>query len=398
MERRRMRAVTAVSLALVLAAFSGPLVGCRGLLGIDGDAALRDGADDGGPQSEAAAGGDGGVDAPGHLPVEGGIDGGMMPVDRRYAQWALPPVSPLLSQYDLQEETVIDHVTGLEWQRQETDQDTMSYPAGVAYCNDLILGGQSDWRLPTRIELLGILDYGRALGGFLNETVFMNAASSGAPHIAWTTSLSLLRKNLVDHLVVDYYLSNVDINAIGQSSLIVRCVRGGPTTSPVNRYVIGSGTATDVLTKLTWQLVPTATTKDLEDATAICTDLSLGGFAKGWRLPTVRELASLIDEAREEVPLVSAVFTPGPSQYFWSSTTRANLSSDNWVLNDATGNLDSQIYANRLSVRCVTRTERFSLRSGPRLDGGDRVVERGVVTHAAPSNRSGSRSRTLGCS
>ena len=264
---------------LALASFGAFLVACRGLLGIDDDAQLR--GEDGGPSNEDAAGD--GAPGPDGL-TEGGIgmDGGggpAVPVDRRYAQWRLPPIMPVLLQYDLQPDTVTDKITGLVWQRLEANQTTMSFPAGIAYCEDLTIGGQSDWRLPTRIEFLSILDYGRTSGGLLNATVFPNAASASATSGTWTASLSLLRAKLVDHLVVDSFAGNVQVNDIGQSSLIVRCVRDGPTTSPVQRYVLGSGIASDVLTPLTWQLVPMATTRTLAVATSACAGLALGGVA-----------------------------------------------------------------------------------------------------------------------
>lgn len=55
--------------------------------------------------------------------------------------------------------TVIDNVTDLEWQRfvelRDADWDEAS-----SYCENLVLDSRSDWRLPTRIELATVVDYG----------------------------------------------------------------------------------------------------------------------------------------------------------------------------------------------------------------------------------------------
>lgn len=48
------------------------------------------------------------------------------------------------------EETVT--IDGLQWAL-ETNGDYIRWPDAVAYCNDLTLSGQDDWRLPTMAEL-----------------------------------------------------------------------------------------------------------------------------------------------------------------------------------------------------------------------------------------------------
>lgn len=57
--------------------------------------------------------------------------------------------------------TVTDRTTGLSWQKQD-DGITRNWAAAVAYCEKLSLGGHEDWRLPSKKELMSIIDYGRA--------------------------------------------------------------------------------------------------------------------------------------------------------------------------------------------------------------------------------------------
>jgi hypothetical protein len=53
--------------------------------------------------------------------------------------------------------TVTDNVTGLMWQ-QAVPETTFAWADAVAYCPTLTLAGHKDWRLPTRIELVSIVD------------------------------------------------------------------------------------------------------------------------------------------------------------------------------------------------------------------------------------------------
>jgi len=54
--------------------------------------------------------------------------------------------------------TITDTSTGLMWEK-STGLTTYTWAQAMAYCENLTLGGQSDWRLPTRNELQSIVDY-----------------------------------------------------------------------------------------------------------------------------------------------------------------------------------------------------------------------------------------------
>ncbi|HND89281.1 MAG TPA: DUF1566 domain-containing protein, partial [Saprospiraceae bacterium] len=56
--------------------------------------------------------------------------------------------------------TVIDSLTGLEWQRfiVPTLQDSMTWEAALAYAENLVLAGKSDWRLPNIKEMQSLND------------------------------------------------------------------------------------------------------------------------------------------------------------------------------------------------------------------------------------------------
>jgi len=87
---------------------------------------------------------------------------------------------------------VLDKVTGLTWQR-AVDAGSYSWAAAKAYCAALTLAGQSDWRLPTEIELFPLVDYtvsspaidGTAFPNTPAEFFCLSSQLAGQPSSAW---------------------------------------------------------------------------------------------------------------------------------------------------------------------------------------------------------------------
>jgi hypothetical protein len=77
--------------------------------------------------------------------------------DAYYGQDALY-ASPDLSYTDNGDGTVTDNNTGLIWQIVPSD-DHMSIDEATEYCENLELGGRTDWRLPTAEELFSLNDF-----------------------------------------------------------------------------------------------------------------------------------------------------------------------------------------------------------------------------------------------
>ncbi len=71
-------------------------------------------------------------------------------------------------------DTVSHALTGRVWQR-GVAADTLNFAEAVAYCEGLALAGHSDWRLPTAVELMSVLDL-TVLGGgaLIDATAFPN--------------------------------------------------------------------------------------------------------------------------------------------------------------------------------------------------------------------------------
>jgi hypothetical protein len=108
----------------------------------------------------------------------------------------------------------------------------------------------------------------------------------------------------------------------------------GRTEAPPGRYTIpGDGTVYDTATTLTWQQTANMTGLTWSVAGPYCAGLT-GPAGGGWRLPTVKELTTLLDYSRSGSPFIDPVAFPGvPAQSssgavnaFWSSTSLVGMS------------------------------------------------------------------------
>ena len=78
----------------------------------------------------------------------------------------------------------------------------------------------------------------------------------------------------------------------------------------------------DKETGLVWEKSPDTTTRTWATASAYAYSKTVGG-RKGWRLPTVEELASLVDPTTIPVLPSGHPFTNVRSGHYWSATTTA---------------------------------------------------------------------------
>ncbi len=249
--------------------------------------------------------------------------------------------------------TVTDNNTGLVWQQQDDDitynwyQATGTYhatynPNTVNVCGDLGPG----WRLPTKKELLGIVDYSVAYQGpVVNASYFLNTNSAGywsgteyATNTAeaWSIAFNGGVANRYDKLRTFY----------------VRCVVGDELR--FNDFEDnGDDTVTDHSTGLMWQKYE-ASGKTWADALAYCKDEDIGGFTD-WRLPNIKELESLTDDTDSSSPVIDTYYFPNGTLYnCWSSTTQVYYPNAGWGVQFGYG-IVSDSFGKDISMhaRCV---------------------------------------------
>lgn len=119
--------------------------------------------------------------------------------------------------------------------------------------------------------------------------------------------------------------------------------------APAGRYMAGNGTVVDTKTGLTWEQ-PTSTT-DMVWPTANAYCIAKG---TGWRLPTIKELLSIVDFAKTTSPKIDSIFTGTVSNTYWSSTPSAYSSDSAWAVNFLNGGINGGERAVvAIPVRCV---------------------------------------------
>jgi hypothetical protein len=122
--------------------------------------------------------------------------------------------------------------------------------------------------------------------------------------------------------------------------------------APPDRYMINSsqGFVTDLRTGLIWQqpLSPQQYTWDA--ASSYCRSLSLGGMA-GFRIPSLKELMTLVDPTRVRPAIDPKAFATTPLEWFWTASTRSPLGTA--AVSFETGGTGYFAGSNRLRVRCV---------------------------------------------
>jgi formylglycine-generating enzyme required for sulfatase activity len=227
--------------------------------------------------------------------------------------------------------TITDNVTKLMWQK--TDGGEMIFDNAVAYCDHLILAGNTDWRLPTGIELFS-LNYYNQLNPALNTTYFTTTTAE----YWWTSELRADDASKV-WLVnagggIGAHPKNETISAGGTRRVHARAVRNPVTTTFSEPHFTdnGNGTITDNYTGLTWQKIQSPNTLSWEEALAYANNFSLANKSD-WRIPNIKEIQSLNDPALSKPSFNKTYFPNSLSGNYWSSTTLQNTTAKAWDIN-----------------------------------------------------------------
>lgn len=247
--------------------------------------------------------------------------------------------------------TVTDKLTNLTWQ--QTDGGEMTWEQAQAYAKACRIGGHADWRLPTSIELFGIMNHGKH--GPAMDTRFFprsdarywwsDAARADDRSKVWVVNTG---GGIGAHAKSETY------SAGGDRPIHVRCVRGNATLGAGPVLVDnGDGTVSDQRTGLLWQKIQVDQTMTWEEAIGFCEGLTLGG-RDDWRLPNIKELRSLSDDRIANPSLDTAFFPKAASDFYWSSTTLGNRPERAWYVDFTTGLVTYSDKVERLLVLAVT--------------------------------------------
>ena len=119
----------------------------------------------------------------------------------------------------------------------------------------------------------------------------------------------------------------------------------------------GGAAVLDRETGLVWEQSPDTTFHTWSDARLQCTSRPVGG-RKGWRLPSVHELMSLVDPNNVDPTSVKPALPPGHpftvvSASYWSATTSVDDPANVWIVHVSTGGVTAEHKSGDLRMWCV---------------------------------------------
>ena len=274
------------------------------------------------------------------------------------------------------EPIVEDNVTGLVWQGcpaglsgsdcNSGSFEDFNWAEAVEYCDALSFGGRDDWRLPDEFALQSIMDYGVSAPS-IDLVTFPETVSNSSWY--WTSSTSASDESTAK-VLVSYY--GYVFAAAKVEPRAVFCVRGAVFPRGRIRFEKGGLVAiepvvVDTHTGLIWQGCSSGKSGEecstgvlwqmtWPEALGYCTGLSWGG-EEDWRLPTIVELNTIIDNSLAENSFDENAF-PETSidNLYWSSTSYVASINRVWTLSFHNGSFADISQGSSLNVRCV-RTE-----------------------------------------
>lgn len=296
----------------------------------------------------------------------------------KWACWPMPnPIgspdgTPNLASYeDNGDGTVFDELTCLTWEK-ANPASVGNLAQNLARCQSLAdesFGGFADWRLPTRIEMASISDVTLGNTGF--PSVF--GVTSGY-YLTGSDWYKTILSGGTEDRVWGYGTNGFTSNSIVKSDAgnVARCVRGnGPgedqdeyAMEPPDHYSVGTETVQDNYTRLIWQRGYSPSLMDWSDAPAYCEALVLDEY-DDFRVPTLNELATTVDEAQVGGAIITEAFPGNPEgckepQYWFWSAEASKVGGEGWGLSYCdgftgwnAGAAGSWNYFPEANVRCV---------------------------------------------
>ncbi|XXY54628.1 DUF1566 domain-containing protein [Sorangium sp. So ce269] len=204
-------------------------------------------------------------------------------------------------------------------------------------------GGLATWRLPTRRELVSILDFG-------HTTAFPDIFAAAQDSFYWSATdvagdSDYVWGVLASKATIGFY------DKEGMAIAHALCIGGEQETTPGD-LSIDEEWVLDGSTGLVWQRHASTTRFTWSDALEHCEELTLAG-KEDWRLPSAKELLSIVDDQRSGPAIDLEAFPETPSDPFWSSTPAIDSADNAILVNFSNGASQDHTVLDRRLARCV---------------------------------------------
>jgi hypothetical protein len=202
--------------------------------------------------------------------------------------------------YVVADDTVTDEVTGLVWYRESSEP--MGWDEAREYCDALVAGDRDDFRLPGRIELVTVLDF--------DELPVVADVFDAAADYHFSSSLAAFVSGSA--YSVYFGMGETTIARANPGRARALCVAGQVDTVAEPRFSEAEGVVLDAGTGLRWE-TRAGDAENYDAAVRRCADA-------GMRLPSIRELQSIVDERKHDPALDANAFPDAASVSLWSSS------------------------------------------------------------------------------
>jgi len=267
------------------------------------------------------------------------------------------PIKPLFSR--VSGNIVKEEQSNLYWQDNLEAKTTIKkFSDAQSHCASLTLDEIDSWRLPTYKELLMLVNYKKEIPAVYDT--FSNTDSEEY----WTTSKRNETQDLYRWTIhfkrglVHFQTGAYPARFSTQHN--VRCVSDEFTNKRTKErdFVREGEIVTDNTYNLLWQDTRESKTikRSFADSDAYCDNLSLAQYGSGWRIPTTKELASLINLSNDNPAVANVFVNSAYNDAYWTNDQQAKLESSQWNINfkDGVINLSGKNHASfNQYVRCV---------------------------------------------
>jgi hypothetical protein len=216
-------------------------------------------------------------------------------------------------------------------------------------------GGKANWRMPKAVELFSIKNFGEEP---IHNMFFPNSMEP----FFWYWSSDTYTENKAWAWHMDFNYGRI-VHHNEKSSLRQVWAVYGKHTNVIDQFITNpEGTITDISTGLMWERKTDDEGPNDKDnfytwaeALAWVSKLNIDGYLgyTDWRLPTIKELHSIVDPNRYRPSINTDIFPNTQPTSYWSSTTDIVYPNNSCAMSFWFGGNDSSPKKNYYFVRAV---------------------------------------------